>query len=61
MNAREPLIAHRIMILHGRVAYLAGLALNVEGCDKIAIELNEIRRELNDIFELLHPKTSHKK
>jgi len=49
------------MILHGRVAYLAGLALNVEGCDKIAIELNEIRRELNDIFELLHPKTSHKK
>ncbi len=48
--------AHRIMMLHGRIAYLAGLALNLHGADKIAIELADIRNELSEIFDLLRPE-----
>ncbi len=47
---------HRLVDLHARIAYLAGLALRIDGCDKIALDLAEIRKDLGRVFDVLKDK-----
>lgn len=44
----------RVQTLHYRVAYVARLALAAKQ-ERLAIELNEIREDVSDLFELVRP------
>lgn len=57
---RREFAALRVSILHKRIAHLSLLALNLKGCDRLAIELSEVRTELSDIFELIRPNPEEK-
>lgn len=53
-SADRDLVSKVVVRLHERVGWLGRLALNARQ-DRIAIELEEIRRELSDLFEKLRP------
>lgn len=48
-------IVRHIPNLHARIGWLANLALQVPGAEKIALELAELRGELSAFFEKVRP------